>query len=85
MDGALNRSGERLQKDAVSTSVFTGFVWTEGRFVEYSMRRPRENCARARRTRASHAMALFVLNIAHLTTVEPLHNGHLGEMRKWPL
>ena len=30
MDGALNNSGERFQKDAVSVSGFTGFI---GRYV----------------------------------------------------
>ena len=33
VDGALDQSGERLQKDAVSVSEFTGLVWTEYRFV----------------------------------------------------
>lgn len=33
--GPLNRPGERFQNNAVSVSGFTGFVWTEGRFVSY--------------------------------------------------
>ena len=32
-DRASNLSGERFKKNAVSVSEFTGFVWTEGRFV----------------------------------------------------
>ena len=32
-DGVLNRSGEQSQNNAVSVSGFTGFVWTEARFV----------------------------------------------------
>ena len=32
VDGALNHSGERFQKDVVSVS-FTGFLRTEGQFV----------------------------------------------------
>ena len=31
--GILNHSGERFQSNAVSVRGFTGFVWTEGRFV----------------------------------------------------
>ena len=27
----------------------------------------------------------FSLKIIFTTTVEPLHNGHLGDIRKWPL
>ena len=30
---ALNHSGERLQNNTVLMTGFTGFVWTEGRFV----------------------------------------------------
>lgn len=33
MDGPLNHYGERLQKDAVLVSGFTGFMWTEGGFA----------------------------------------------------
>ena len=33
MDGALNHSGERFPKDAVSVNVFAGFVWRDGPFV----------------------------------------------------
>ena len=33
VDGALNNSGERFQKDAVSVSGFTGFIRAEGRFA----------------------------------------------------
>ena len=36
--GILNHSGERFQSNAVSVRGFTGFVWTEGRFVWKSMR-----------------------------------------------
>ena len=34
MDGALNQSVERFQKDVVLVSGFTGFVWTKGSFVQ---------------------------------------------------
>ena len=33
LDEALNHSGERLQNNTVLMTGFTGFVWTEGRFV----------------------------------------------------
>ena len=38
VDGLLNCSGERFQNNAVSRTRFTGFVWTEGRFVKKSLR-----------------------------------------------
>ena len=34
MYGFFNHFGERFQKDAVLVSGFTGFVWTERRFVK---------------------------------------------------